>query len=176
MTLHLIETGLVDQRAKIDITIDAVTHGHLVNTLGQFFTEGVGHLFMHEDAVGTDAGLATTAELVGDQVIGGGIQVGVVEDDERCVTAQFQRQFLNLLGGVDDQFPADFGGTGKAQHRHVRAFAQHLADHAGLAHHQVDHAIRHVGVLVHQGEQGNHGQRSLTGRLDHRRAAGRQRG
>ena len=52
-------------------------------------------------------------------------------------------------------------------------FTQYLADHAGLTHHQVDHAIRQV-EFIHHAEKGDHGQRCLAGRLDDRGTTRRQ--
>ena len=174
VAFDLVVASLVDQRANIHVAVNAVTDGHFVDPLGKFFTKGIGHFLMHEDPVGTDTGLATTTELVGDEVVRRGVQIGVVEDDERRVATQFQGQFLDLLGGVDDQLAAHFCGARKAEHGYIRAFAECLPDDTGLAHHQVHHAVRHVRVLVHQTKQGNHGQRGFTGWLDHRRTASGQ--
>ena len=173
MAFDLVETGLVNQRANVDAVFHAIANGHLVDPLSQFLAKLLRHLFVHENPVGTHTGLATTTEFVGDQVVGGSVQVGVVEYDERCITAQLQRQFFHLLRRIENQPAAHFGGTGKAEHRHIFVLAQHLADHAGLAHDQIDHAIRQP-ELVHHADEGHHRQRRFTGRLDHRRAAGRQ--
>ncbi len=174
VAFDLVVTSLIDQGAKIHVAVDAVTDGHFVDPLGKLFTEGIGHFLMHENPVGTNTGLAATAEFVGDKIVCRSVQIGVVKDNERRVAAQLQSQFLDLIRRVDNQLATHFSGAGEAEHGHIRAFAQNLADHAGLAHHQVDHAVGYVGVLVHQAEQGNHGERGFTGRLDDRRTAGRQ--
>ncbi len=169
----LVEAGTVDQRPDVHTGLQAVADGQSGHPVGQFSGEGIGHLLVHEDAVGADTGLTTAPEFVRHQVVRGGVQVGVVKDNERRVATQLQGQFLDLGRGVQDQLPAHFGGAGEAQHGHIRMLAQHLADHAGLTHHQVDHAIGQPQA-VQQAEEGNHGQRCFTGRFDHRRAAGRQ--
>jgi hypothetical protein len=48
-----------------------------------------------KEAVGADAGLAGIAEFRGDGALDGTIDVGVVEDDERRVAAEFHRDLLH---------------------------------------------------------------------------------
>ena len=62
---------------------------------GQFFGKGVVDAFLDQEPVGADAGLAGVAVLGGDGPLHRGIQVGIVEDDERGVAAQFQGHLLD---------------------------------------------------------------------------------
>ena len=176
VALHLIKPGFVDQRAEVNVFRQTITHGHAIDPVGKFLTEFIHHFLVNENPVGADTGLAAAPELVGDQVISSGIQVRIVKDNKRCITTQLQGQLLHLICRIQYQLAAHFGRAGEAEHGHVGAFAKHLADHTGLAHNQVDHAVWQVDVFVHQREQRNHRQRRLTGRLDHRRAPGRQGG
>src|SRR3546814_3201477 len=58
---------------------------------GELFGEGVVDPFLHQDAVGTDAGLAGVAELGDHGTLDGGIEVGVVEHQEGRVATELQR-------------------------------------------------------------------------------------
>jgi hypothetical protein len=57
--------------------------------------EGVVHAVLHQQPVGADAGLAGVAVLRGDRALDRGVEVGVVEDDERRVAAELERDLLD---------------------------------------------------------------------------------
>ena len=56
--------------------------------------EGVVDLVLHVQAVGADAGLAGVAVLADHRALDGAVDVGVVEDDEGRVAAQFEAELL----------------------------------------------------------------------------------
>ncbi|MNR57361.1 hypothetical protein D3C85_1781240 [compost metagenome] len=58
---------------------------------------------MHNEAVRCGAGLAHVAHLGCDGAFNGLIQVGVFEDHERCVAAQFHGGAQDLVSGFADQ-------------------------------------------------------------------------
>ena len=59
-------------------------------------------------AVGADAGLAGVAVLGGHRAVDRRIQIGVVEDDERSIAAQFQADLLHRGGGLSRRQPTEY--------------------------------------------------------------------
>ncbi len=70
---------------------------------------------MHVEAVGRGAGLAAVAHLRDQRALDGGVDVGVLEDDERRVPAELHRGAEHAVGRLAQQDPADLGGTGEGQ-------------------------------------------------------------
>ncbi|EJT86139.1 hypothetical protein PPS11_01112 [Pseudomonas putida S11] len=104
----------------------------------------------------------------------GQLQVGIGADDERRVAAQLQRHFLHILSrGLQHQL-ADTGRAGEADRPHAAVAHQGFHGHLRLADYHVEHPRREAGVLCQLG-QGQRRKRCFVGRLDHHRAAGRQR-
>jgi hypothetical protein len=78
-------------------------------------SEGVVDAVLHQDAVGAHAGLAGVAVLRGDRTLDRSLDIGVVEDDERGVAAQFERELFDRAGALlHQQFP-DLGRAGEGQ-------------------------------------------------------------
>ena len=75
-----------DHRAGLEPVGDL----HRAGGLGEALGEGVVDAVLHQDAVGADAGLAGIPIFRGDRALDRGLDIGVVEDDERRVAAQFQ--------------------------------------------------------------------------------------
>ena len=80
----------VDQRTLIHAGFDAVADFELFNRGHQFLRERVVHAVLHIQPVRAHAGLAGIAVLGGQRAAHCGIEIGVVEDDEGRVAAQFQ--------------------------------------------------------------------------------------
>jgi len=98
--------------------------GALREAAGELLVDGV----VDEEPVGAHARLAAVAEFRDHRPVDCGVQVGVLEDDEGRVAAQFQGHLLDggcALGGQD---PADLGGSGEGEVLHDRAGAQFPAD------------------------------------------------
>ena len=173
--MNLVEALAVDQRANVGAFIHAVTNRHATDAPADFREESIGDAALHVDAVGADTGLPAAAELVGDQMIGCGAGIGVVEDDKGCIAAKLQGQLFDLIGGGTNQLAADLGGAGEAKHGHIAVVAQDVTDGPGRAGYQIDLSGRQANPAIQQMEQCDHGQRRLGGRLDDARTVGRQR-
>ena len=65
--------------------------------------ELLGDGLVHEEAVGRGAGLADVAHLGEHRALDRGVEVGVLEDQERRVAAQLHRDAQDLLGRLLDQ-------------------------------------------------------------------------
>src|SRR5690554_1831279 len=100
MAFHLIETGFVNERTKINITCNTIPNRHFVHPLRELFTEGVYDLLMNKNPVCAHTGLATAPKLVSNQVICSSVQIRILKHNKRCVATQFQSQLFNLVGGI----------------------------------------------------------------------------
>ena len=109
MFFHLLGGIAVDQRPQLYAVFKAVADLHLFNAGFQLFSEGVINTGLHIDAVRANTGLAVVAELAQDRAFDGGVQIGVVKDDERRVAPQFHRAFHDLIGSLFQQDAAHFG-------------------------------------------------------------------
>ncbi|MNP08250.1 hypothetical protein D3C76_1003100 [compost metagenome] len=163
----------VDQGAGGDAVFQAITNVQLGHGRGELVDEGIVDAVLDIQTVGADAGLAVVAVLRDQRPLDSGVQVGVIEDDEGCIAAQFQRHLLDVLGALDHQPAADFGGAGEGQLAHERVTGQLAADFAGTAGDHAEHAFRNAGALGQLG-QGQGRVRRLRGRLEYHGAAGGQ--
>ena len=173
MLLDLGNSLAVDQRASGGAFFQTVADLQLGDRGFQLLGEGVVDTVLHVDAVGADAGLAVVAVLGNDRAFDGLVQVGVVEHDERRVTAQFQGNLLDVLGAFFHQLATDFGRAGEGQLAHQGVAGQLGADFAGAAGDDAEHASRDAGTGS-QLDQGQGGVRGLRGRLEHHGATGGQ--
>ena len=93
--LDLLDRLLVDQRALLHAVLEAGADLQLAGGRGKLLDELVVDAGLHEEAVGADAGLAGIAVLGGDRAFDRAVDVGVVEDDERRIAAEFHRHLLD---------------------------------------------------------------------------------
>ena len=84
----------MDQRALRHLGLHAVADLQLRHSAAELFGEQLVDAVLHQQAVGADAGLPGVAELRGDRAGHGRIEIGIIEHDERCVAAEFERQPL----------------------------------------------------------------------------------
>ncbi len=150
MALHLDQCGFFDQRALVHTLVKAIAHlgrGHLG---GELLHKFVVDPALHVEPVGAHAGLAGVAVLAGKGAFNSAVDIGVVEDDERRVAAEFERHLLDRGRGLRHQDAADFGGAGKADVAHGGALAEHFANGngvVGVGAEHVEHACGDAGAL-----------------------------
>src|SRR5471032_1398603 len=140
----------------------------------QLLGERVVDRVLYVQTVSAHARLAIVAVLGNDGAFDGLIQVCVVEHDERRVAAQFQGDFLDVLGAFGHQLTTDFGRTGERQLAHDRVAGQLAADVASAAGDNAQHAFRDA-CAVCQLNQCQRRERRLRSRFDHHGATGSQR-
>ncbi len=116
--LDLPDGAVVDQRAVRDALLVPAADLERLDLLGEQPREGVVDAFLHVDAVRADARLARGAELAGDSAGDGGVEVGVVEDDEWGVAAQLEGEFFQSVGGLLHEELADGRGAGEGDFAH----------------------------------------------------------
>ena len=164
---------VVDQRADLDAVLEAVpdlqrTDGG-VEARDELVVDGV----LHEDPVGRDAGLAGVAELARDRALDRGVEICVVEDEERGVAAELERDLLHGAGALRHQELSDLGRPGEGELADGRVRRQLAADHRRVlcvAGDDLEHALWNTGLLGELDERERR-ERRLLGRLDHDRAA-----
>ncbi len=133
---------------------------------------------LHVDPVRADARLARVAELADHRAGDRGVQVGVVEDEERRVAAELERDLLDLSGALRHQQLADLGRAGEAELAHDRVRGQLAADQRRVGRRSGDDredAARDAGALGEL-DQRERRERRLLGGLDDHRAARGERG
>ena len=171
--LDLRHRGFVDQRTLHHAGIGAAANLEAAHFLGQPGGERVVNPVLNQDAIGAYAGLAAVAVLRGDGALDSGIEIGVVEDDERGVAAELHRNLLDRVGALLDQHAPNFGRTGKGELAHQRVRRQLGPDGGGLSGDDVEHAGGDAGPLGQRGHRQCRQRRVVRG-LDHYRAAHRQ--
>ena len=88
--------------------------------------ELVGDAALHEEAVGGGARLATVAHLRDHRAGDGGVEVGVVEHEERRVAAELHRAVHDAVGRLLQQATTDLGRAGERQLAYAR-----VVEHGG---------------------------------------------
>jgi len=86
--------------------------------------------------------------LGGDGAFDRRVEVGVVEDDERRVAAELERELLDRVGALLHECPAGFSGAGEGELAHGGIGAQLAADGARISGDDVEHAFRDAGALA----------------------------
>ena len=137
--------------------------------------EGVVNAVLHVDAVGADAGLAHVAELGHDRALDRRVDIGVVEDDERRVAAELQRDLLHRSRRLAHEQLADLGRAGEGDEAHGRMLAHRLADRRRVAGDDVEDAGGHAGAQRKFAERQRRQRRLGRGLGDHRAADGERR-
>ena len=158
----------------VDARFEAVADLHRADCLGESLGEGVVDAVLHQDAVGADAGLAGVAVFRGDRALDRGIDIGVVEDDERRVAAQFQRRFFTVAAHCAiSNLPISVEPV-KVSLRTIGFEVISPPISVAEPGDDGEHALRHAGALG-QFAQRQRRKRRLGRRLEHHRAAGGQR-
>ena len=84
----------------------AVAHGDGGHAFGEAGCEFGGDAGLHVDSVRGDAGLSAVAQFRDEGSFDGDVEVGVVEHDQGCVTAQFHGGVHDVLRGLgQEQLP-----------------------------------------------------------------------
>ena len=165
MSLDLLHRLGVDQRALRHALHETVADLQPADRLREFSDEGIVDLVLHVEPVGADAGLTHVAEFREHRALDRGVDVGVVEDDERRVAAELEPDLLHRRGGLPHQQFADFRRAGEADETHGGVLAQDLADRRGVARYDVEHARRQPRPQGQRAERQS-GERGFRRRLD----------
>ncbi len=95
MLVDLVDRGRVDERADVGRLVEAVAELEGLDARRERRDETVVYAGLHIDAVGGDATLPAIAELGDHRGLDRGVEIGVVEDDERGIAAELQAEALD---------------------------------------------------------------------------------
>src|SRR5205085_10454302 len=115
VALDLLDGGLFDEGAYACLLIEPVADLELRHGVDEVRDEVVVDAVLHEDPVRRDARLPAVSVLADQRPGDGGVEVGVVEDDERRVAAELERDLLHLLGALRHEQLSDFRRAGEAE-------------------------------------------------------------
>src|SRR6266705_2481992 len=167
--------GLVDERALHDAGLHAVADFHRLHLLGGLGIDKDKDLVLHEQAVRAHAGLAGVPVLGGERAFDRGIEVGVVEDDERRVAAELHGSLLHGLRALLEQYLADRGRPGECDFAHQGIGGHFAPDRGGAAGEHAEDTLWNSRALA----QFSHRERRVRGRgrgfQDHGAARGERR-
>ena len=93
----LVALGVVDQRPDLDAVLGAAADLHRAHPLGELLGELLGDGAGDMEAVGGGARLADVAHLRDQRALHRGVDVGVLEHEERRVAAELHRQAQEVL-------------------------------------------------------------------------------
>ncbi len=144
---------VADEGADVGGRVERVADldgGHQVGDAGH---ERVVQGPLHVGAGRGGAVLPRVDERARDGAVDRGVEIGVVEDDERGLATEFEVEPLDPGGGDLGHAPADGGGTGERGHRHVLVGHQVLACAEARTAHDVDDAVGQSGGRGGLGEE-----------------------
>src|SRR5439155_16891350 len=142
----------IDQRADVVRLVQRRADAQVLHARLDLLDEARVDRFLHQQARTGAAYLALIEPYRVDQAFDRGVEIRIVEHDERRLAAQFQRQLLAAAGGRFADDAADFGRTREGQLVDARMVDDGFA-HAAVAGDDVDHAGRHAGLLADLGKQ-----------------------
>ncbi len=172
--LDLVGLGLGDERAHLDVVaLGRVAPLDRADLVGERRDEVVVDLRPGDDAGRGRAVLAGVPVAGRAQGLGGEVDVGVVEDDDRRLAAELEVQPLDGVGGDLGDALAGRRVAGDRDHPDLRMADQRVADVGARAGQDVDHA-RRQDVGEDLGER-QCGQRGAGRGLQHDGVAGRER-
>src|SRR5215212_8999223 len=169
--IDLLALVAVDEGPYLDALLGAAPDLHGLHTPCELLGELARDAACDVEAVGGGARLADIAHLGDHGALDRGVDVGVVEDEERGVTAELHGDAQKLLGRLGDELAPHLGRARERELAGARVGDKrsHRAARRG-ARNYVQDAAGEAGLLQDAGE-GEHGEGGLLGRLHHHSAA-----
>ena len=96
MLLYFVHRRRIDQGPGSHSLVQSVARHQRCDGRRQLARKRVIHRVVYVEAIGADTGLAVVAELGHQGALHGGVQIGVVENDEGRVATQLQRNLLDV--------------------------------------------------------------------------------
>ena len=110
----------VDHGSDFDAFIAAVSDFDLFGEFYEAITESIGDLRLHVDTLGADTHLTGIAERVGRSELGGGFDVGVIENDQRILAAEFEDDSLQTAAGTLEDVSTRGSRASEGDEIHIR--------------------------------------------------------
>ena len=143
----------IDQRSRRDAGLGAGADLERLHALDELRGESVVDLVVHKETVRANAGLSCVAILGDDRAVGRGVEIGVVEHDERRIAAELERNLLDRRRHLLHQLPSDLGRAGERELAHRGIRAHFAADLARVSRDDVEHARREARAMGELGER-----------------------
>lgn len=156
------ECGGVYEWAEIGGGIEAIPHVEGRDPVGKAGQEGFVGGVLDVDPVDGDAGLAVVPELGGEDAIDGGVHVRILKNEGGSLSAEFEAEGFDGLGGVADEVLADLGGSGEGDFADGWVGEEFGGDVGGGAEDDLKDAAGELD-LVCAGGEGEGGEGSLAG-------------
>ncbi len=154
-----------DDRADVDRLVERVADPQRLHPRPQLGVHPLGDRFGDQQPRAGAAHLALVEPDRVDDALDRAVEIGILEDDERRLAAELERQLLARAGGRLTDGAADLGRAGEGDLVDVVVFDQRRAGRA-VAGDDVDDAGRQPDLDADLGE-GERGQRRELGRLQH---------
>src|SRR5579859_3968804 len=103
VVFDLVHGCLVDEGPDAGAGAFSVAHDQRSDCLLQLGGERIVDAVFHEDAIGTYAGLPAVAELGDHDAGNSAVEIGIGEDNERRIAAEFERHLLDRAGALLEQ-------------------------------------------------------------------------
>src|SRR5579859_5577504 len=149
--LNAVELDSGDDGADVDGFVERRADAESVHAIANFGDERLGDAFLHQEAGASAADLALVKPDAVNEAFDGGVEVCVLENNERGFAAEFEREFFVAGGGGFAYGAADFGGTGEGDFVYAGVSDQDFAGGA-VAGDDVDDAGREIDLLANFGE------------------------
>ena len=128
IAVDLVPLPGVDHRAQRDRAAGGVADRQPVGPGGERVDVGVGHARLDQVPAGGHADLALVGERPPRPDRGRGLEVDVVQHQQRGVAAELEVHPLEVLGGEGADRPAGPGRAGEGDHPHGPLHDERLAD------------------------------------------------
>ncbi len=127
MGLHFCQSCFIDQWSGGHAILSTIANLQSFCRCSQFFSKSIIDTSLHIDAVSTNAGLTIVAIFGNHRTLYRGIQIRIVEDDERRVATQFKAHFLDAVRTLAHQDLPHTSGTGESDLGNFRIGAELFA-------------------------------------------------
>ncbi len=175
LLVHLGQCPFMHQRPDLDAFLAAMPDLQRGDAFGEGVAEAPVNRALYIDAVRGKAVLPRRGELCIDGDLHRLVDVRVVEDDQRCVAAEFHDQPFHRRRALRRDQAADLRRAGEAHGAHAGILAQRADDRLRVTRDDVEHAGRQACPLAKL-RQRQRGKRRLRRRMrDHRAACGQRR-
>src|ERR671917_1419348 len=160
--LHLVQLGFVDLRAHLHVLARRLSHPQGSGRLDEALHELLVDAPLHVGALVAGAHLPAIPETRVHSVLDRGVQVGVLEDYERRLPAQLERDRGNILRGRGEDLASTAHRAGHAHHLGYGVANQRVADDPPSAGDDVDYPRGHPDLLDDTGEREGRQRRVLV--------------
>src|ERR1700736_3242481 len=171
MGFHFFNRRLVDQRPLRSVRLESWRGLQGLHGGHQLCSKRIVHRVLHQKSIAADAGLPGVAIFGSYGALDRGVQVRIVEYQERSISPQLQREFFDGAGALSHQNFPNFGGASKRKLAHGGVRSELRANFHGIAGNYVEDTLGYSSAFG-KFRKSQRRKRSLLGRLDDHSASG----